>query len=510
MQGAVDNTAVSFQFSHEELSLSDPRVRIGVLVALVIIAVLAAVKLCYDHRNPPKEEPAIAGGLSSRPTSPVLHVEGHDGEYDEVQEEESDAGDWQVDELVNAGLGYVLGGKGESTRNFDRPEYKAEGVSEHIQKTYTSWKLLRHIMGALVEFWAALAFMYWSLYREEEIMDCKAYGIDLPHSFLVRHACYYTLACLRGFPIFAANMVLVLMIRIIIQTRMYYSMLKLGYVLHFVSAPVMRTLWPWACGLSMFQGGMHFAVKIIVKWYLPSSISKEEEIDVMYVRLVRKFVLPGTIFFSFLLRYADIENTLVPLNRICEQDFDKSSRSCPWLGKIQVLNERVLAFDARHRDVVGAARTALGKKPSLQEIVQNMLDNYEQAHKFWQRRSHRDWGLFRSMWPASVLLDRRIDRHDPDTFAWLCAWAVLCAGCFIVSMGSLYLLFFKMLFTVVEPMSETLLADFVLVNHGLLIMMFIYRTIRNMFYFAINEEQKQVLRALDGESQSNAQKLSES
>merc|ERR1719440_715569 len=94
-------------------------------------------------------------------------------------------------------------------------------------------------------------------------MDCPDFSRKTPQSVFVGHACFYTVACLRGFPILAANMVLVLMIRILVQTRLYYSMLKMGYVLDFANSPVMRTIWPWACGISMFQGFLHFVLKAI-------------------------------------------------------------------------------------------------------------------------------------------------------------------------------------------------------------------------------------------------------
>ena len=126
------------------------------------------------------------------------------------------------------------------------------------------------------------------------------------------------------------------------------------------------------------------------------------------------------------------------LNRICEHDLTKDKRDCPWLSNIHVLNERLLAFDARHRDVVGATEHAIGKAPTINDIVQNMLDKYDNAYKYWSNRKHRNWGLFRSMWPASVFLDRRLDRRDRETRAWLTVFAILVAGCSLVSVGSMW------------------------------------------------------------------------
>jgi hypothetical protein len=272
-------------------------------------------------------------------------------------------------------------------------------------------------------------------------------------------------------------------------------MLKLGYVVHFVGAPIMHTLWPWACAISMFQGGLHFALKA---WFDPD----KPGIEIMYLRLVRKFVLPGTIFLSFLLRYADIENVLVPLNRICDKGVTKAVRDVPWLSTIRVLNERVLAFDVRHRDVVGAAQVSKGgKNPTLDDVVNVLIDNFMSAEQAWGRRVHREWGLFRSMWTGAVLLDRRLDRQDPETWSWISAFAVLGVGCLVVSALSLYLLFFRMLFTgalesLITLNTEVLLGDAVLIFHGLLVTVFLYRTIRNMFYFAVVNTEDDLLQAV--------------
>jgi hypothetical protein len=434
---------------------------------------------------------------SSEPPSPfhTLHLshsiprsETDDCDYDSVEEEESDAGDWQLDALVGSTIASQFGSRQNTA---DRSDYDPSGVAKLIEKRYSSRNLLLQILGVLMEFWVALAFMYWSLlYREEEMMDCEAYPKTQPHSVFVRHACYYTLACLRGFPILAANMVLVLMIRILIQTRLYYSMLRMSYVLDFANLPVMRTIWPWACGISMLQGGLHFALKA---YFMPEKVVWD-----MYLRLVRKFVLPGTIFLSFLVRYVDIENTLMPLNRICEQDYSQNQKNCPWLEQIQVLSERILAFDARHRDIVGVAAAKLKRPPTLNDVIVNLVEHYDKSHNFWKKRKHRGWGLFRSMWPACVLVDHRLDWHDPETRGWLTVFAALSSGCLVVSALCLYLLFactsdhammgafefLQKLFTgqFNALRSEAVVANVVMVLHGVLILVFINNTCREMFH----------------------------
>merc|ERR1719401_1138995 len=106
--------------------------------------------------------------------------------------------------------------------------------------------------------------------------------------------------------------------------------------------------------------------------------------------------------------------------------------------------------------------------------------------------THRSWGLFRSMWPASVLVDHRLDRQDKDTRAWLKVFAILCVGCIFVSSTSLYFLFehTSTIITNVKGFttmdSEALLKDIVLWVHAVVIFVFLMRAIINMFYFKFN------------------------
>lgn len=424
----------------------------------------------------------------------------HDSEYGEVHEDESDAGDWQVDDLVPDLF------QGISARSVGQDVPAAEEdmkdrVTKKIEETYSSGKLLKSIVVALAEFWGALAIMYWSLLNnDKDIMDCKTYRDKESHNVFVSHACRYTLACLRGFPILAANMILVLMIRVLVQTRLYYSLLKEQRCLDFANIPFMHTIWPWACGFSMFQGALHF----VLKCYLDTGFDfAHVGFDIeMYLRLLRKFVLPGLIFFSFLGRYADIENVLVPFNRLVELDYTdgtENQRHCIWLTNIFAMNERVLAFDARHRDVIGAAYVEVGKAPTIQDVIKNIIEHYDKSHETWSKRKHRSWGLFRSMWPSALLLDRRLDWQDSDTRAWLIAFVILVIGCALASCISIIVFFtyggvfslIRMVFSgkIERVDTETMLDHVVLVCHGLLILSFLHRAARNMHYHAVRSSQ---------------------
>merc|ERR1719305_1675648 len=102
------------------------------------------------------------------------------------------------------------------------------------------------------------------------------------------------------------------------------------------------------------------------------------------------------------------------------------------------MKERVIAFDVRHRDVYADTLTEVGRSPTLEDIYQNILKNYGAAREVWHTRMHRSWGFFRSLWPASLLLDRRLDRTDPETKSWLIVSSILMFGCGLISLLSIH------------------------------------------------------------------------
>jgi hypothetical protein len=374
-------------------------------------------------------------------------------------------------------------------------EKKVDDVFKYIEEENTSWRLFFRIMLALGQVWGMLGLMYWSLLtKTDELMDC----MKQPHGPVVGHICTYTHACLRGFPIMAANVTLVLMIRILVQNRIYYSLLSLGHVIDFADTGVLHTQWPWLFVSSMIQGGAHLLLKM---YFDPRPILLDH-----YLSLMRKFVIPGAIFMSFFLRYAEIENTLVPLNRICERDYTKDDRKFHSLAKMKALNERILAFDARHRDVVGdvwdlnAAR-GNDKRPSLDDVFENLLSTYDKAAKtFYDTKKHYSWGFFRSLWPGAVLVDYRLDWHEPKTRSWLIVYTLLISGGCLVSFCSMCffvasiwrLLLLGESYTVqgagagIFFPTQHLLAIVVLLFHAVLVMYFLNCTIRGMFYFEVS------------------------
>lgn len=373
--------------------------------------------------------------------------------------------------------------------------YDSECIPKYIDEHFSSWKLLMQVTGYLAHFLGALAFMYWSLLASsEELMDCDAYPPSGANSFFVIHACHYTLACLQGFPVLTANIILVLMIRTLLQTRFYYSMLRSGFIVTFQASPIMYTMWPYVIGFSMLQGGLHFALKA---WLEPDNLPFE-----VWARLLRKFVLPGSIFFSMLFKYADVEKTLVPLNRIAELDLSQAQNYRPWLANAKVVNERVIAFHVRHRDLYSDTMTDIGRAPRLRDLMQSVINSYESASRSWSARKDGSWGLFRSMWPAELLMNCQLDWNDKETRSWLQVSFIVAGASATLSLLSAYSLlaalssdkwqiFAANIKSAIETRhvshTATNLALVVNVCHAVLVIVLMVKAIRGMFYFSLTE-----------------------
>lgn len=389
--------------------------------------------------------------------------------------EESDSSD-EEDINLRERLSSLVGSREPSRTEEERAE---ADVKEFLADRYTSRKILAKVILNLSEIWSVLILMYWSLMNNrDDLMDCETYSPGF-----ISHFCEYTDACLSGFPHLASNVTLAMTIRALIQLRIYYTMLTMGYVMDFADNHILKSVWPWACMVSIGQGGLH----LLVKAWLERS-NGLFDVD-GYMRLFRKFVLPGSIFMGFFIRYAEIENVLIPLNRIVERDYTEKNRRCPYLGEIRAMDERVVAFDARHRDIVGEVMKKKGAKPTLKDIVEDIIQNYDRANRHYKKHKDRldhAWGLFKSLWPAAVLVDERLDRKDPYTWEWLLVFGLTCSLCLMATFISLIYFFLVTFDRVHELRSERFLKRVVMMFHGLIVFYFIYRTIYGMFYLKLH------------------------
>lgn len=187
------------------------------------------------------------------------------------------------------------------------------------------------------------------------------------------------------------------------------------------------------------------------------------------------------------------------MNRIIERDYSKDDRNFRTLGDMKAIYERVACWDARHRDVVGEVTDQLGRPPPLSAVMENLITNYDSAAEdFYGAKTHFEWGFFRSLWPAALLVDhRRLDWNDRDTRHWLIVVTMILVGSLFTSFVSLC--FFvsatyrniSIAFLADKDIkhhgfvSETMLANAVLLAHALIVLYFLHCAYHGMFHFEI-------------------------
>jgi hypothetical protein len=180
----------------------------------------------------------------------------------------------------------------------------------------------------------------------------------------------------------------------------------------------------------MLQGGSHFVLKTYIDL---------REVNLHFFRICAaagyKFIIPGIMFLSFFPHYTEVENMLVPLNRIVEQDYTKHNRKCPWLSEIEVANERVLAKDVRDKDIFERSQRLTQKERlTIDDIVDNILLHYENLHAEWLANKHsgmesqRAKWVFKAMWPVAVLFHTRMDWQDAETRQWMYVLGIMLSG----------------------------------------------------------------------------------
>jgi len=164
------------------------------------------------------------------------------------------------------------------------------------------------------------------------------------------------------------------------------------------------------------------------------------------------------------------------------------------------MDERVLAYDASHRDVVGSIKEEIGKAPALNDIFENLIKTYDEASERFHKMKQKDgiWGFFRSLWPAALLVDKRIDFSDPKTRSWLFVFFTFVAMSLVVSVfsicffiASIYRNFhigwlYQQKHPEADAVTETWLANTVVLCHAVLVFYFGHCSLRGMFYFEIN------------------------
>lgn len=343
---------------------------------------------------------------------------------------------------------YRLGGEAGA-----KPEALARGTEEPesygaVRPVKCSWEYRGSIRELFVEAGVAGGRQFFALvliiiqvlgvHSHENLMACDPSKCG----FYSAVFCEYSKAYVRCFPLVALAVALMVATRMILNHRLYYQLLKHNLLISF--EPLLPSqdalfrilLWCFANAIPHFAMNMwlaHREVFHLVKLgELASSADKLMAADVLHeARQVAVFYLvPAVVFLLFLFTSYDTESFLLPLSKYFEDDFE-ASRSA--LKKVRFMKEpdaadhvsKGMSFQGRD----GAACTAADVFQELAEVAatdapiavarrknQQLREVFSRQQMAAIARMRVTW----TMWPASLLLDPRLEDEDSAYFrhAW--------------------------------------------------------------------------------------------
>lgn len=280
------------------------------------------------------------------------------------------------------------------------------------------WALLGKVLVEVGKIVLTLLILYYALLTQKEhLMACdRRRGLN----GVVVFACEYTKAYLRAFPLLALNVALLVALRTLLQTRIYYGLLRARGLLDFVNGKQLVDPLLWLLVLSLGHGCIHFLLKMTV---YDTMFDMAE-----YKEVARRFVLPSMLFMVFFYKSGDVEQTLVPLNKYMDQGFDWARNE---ISQMTYLDERVVRREVINNDIAGDCRATM-----VEQVYASIIGHYAQArlavppHELVTSRwsAWTDWA--KGMWPAKVLLDSRLE--DPGSKSFRCVFYCSFCVCFVI------------------------------------------------------------------------------
>jgi len=311
---------------------------------------------------------------------------------------------------------------------------------------------------------AVMLLFYAMGLNREQLLACDARVL----SMFTACACEYTKAFLRTFALLAINMSLTVAMRIILQQRIYYGMLKAGALLDFGTVKVLSDPTFWLLAISLLHGILHFVLKYYSTEAFRTATWRDDFSELKQV--CKSFIAPACIFLVFFYSSWDIEASLVPLNKYFEEDWEAAKHA---LGSITPVDENVLWQLVEEHDVVAQA-----EQPHIRAVYRALVKEYP----ICADRSPGEPKLwFNEMWPARILLDPRLEDEDSQGFRRM--FAVFLVLCLTVQIGTLGFFSYQAWKDIyldfwIEGHAEDLLSFLVLGTHALILCFLIFVCIR--------------------------------
>lgn len=286
------------------------------------------------------------------------------------------------------------------------------------------WRLFAMAMGRVGRSIFALALIYWCMgIRREFLMSCDGRR----YSLATVCYCEYSKTFLRVFALLGLNISLTVAMRLIVQERIYYGMLKQGGLIDFECASPVRDPLMWLLVVSLAHGVSHFVLKFYNSkaWLTPTWNDDIQELS----QISGIFLMPSFIFMMIFIQSSDIENDLIPLNKYFEEDWVYARHM---LGSITPMDENTLRAGLQTGDFVGEA-----EEPTIKAVYQCII----RAYPTFADATSTPHLFFREMWPAQILVDARL--QDDESFTFRIMFVVFLALTFLIHTTTIVLLAFR-------------------------------------------------------------------
>lgn len=282
------------------------------------------------------------------------------------------------------------------------------------EKGYQPWSLVVRAMLTIGKQAAILLFTYsqvsaWNSANHKVMMNCRR---DWVGGWA--YPCEATKAFARSFPLIAASISMATASRFILQSRLFYHLIRRGALLDYDNYRAVGDTLALVLAICFLCSLLHFVLDLC----LPPFNTWEKLSDVGTV-----YIAPCCVFWVLFDSLSDVERHFVPLTRFYEDD---PAWAKAHLAKSEMYQEATVKRSAE------AGRTALraahGRSEyTLDELLDETLKASEVhspqhgAEAIHGRLPQVNLTLLKGLWPARLLLDQRLSDQESTNFrrAWL-------------------------------------------------------------------------------------------
>mmetsp|Transcript_11903 Transcript_11903/g.23094 ORF Transcript_11903/g.23094 Transcript_11903/m.23094 type:complete len:398 (-) Transcript_11903:71-1264(-) len=327
------------------------------------------------------------------------------------------------------------------------------------------WKLLATTLGKVGKSIPALVLLWWTMgYRKEQLMKCDG----RIHAIASVCLCEYTKAFIRVFPLLAINICAGMVMKLVLQERIYYGLLRAGALLDFENADPKKNLQLWLLVVSLMHGVCHFILKFYTSKAWKTIGWEDDRAEIKAICQV--FLVPSFLFIMLFVSAADVEAVLIPLNKFFEEDVEIAPKM---LGCLNILEEKQLSSVVQRHDFIAKVQGP----PTIRGVYDEIIRAYPKLEEEEKGPVSMMW----EVWPAILLVDLRL--KDDESSAFRRMFAVLLGIIVFVHAVTIAILtchaLKDLLLDFMQGQREDIIPFFVLSSHAILIGWLFARSFRN-------------------------------